>query len=80
MESFEILTEASHFSKVIGTSLFLISGIGICFNFYYASLLPEKVISGMYYLLSLGFIGMAYFSMISRNNPHISSCNSACFT
>lgn len=73
MESFEILTEASHFSKALGTFLFLISGIGVSLNYYYPSLLPEKAIIGMYYFLSIGFMGMTYFSIIYRNNPHISS-------
>lgn len=73
MEPLEILTEASHFSKGLGTFLFLISGIGVSFNYYFPALVPEKVISGMYYFLLIGFIGMAYFSIRYRKNPHISS-------
>lgn len=31
------------------------------------------VAGGMYYFLSLGFIGMTYFTLKDRKNPHISS-------
>jgi hypothetical protein len=78
MEPFKILEGASHlnsgrYSTVIGEFVFIITGSAICFNYFVPSILPDKVINGMYYYLMFSVLGVISFLYQSRHNPHISS-------
>ena len=73
MDIFDIINEASQTSQTTGKLVFLISGIGVCFNFFISGYLPNNILDGMYLLLSFSFIGMVLQTYKYRKNPHLTN-------
>lgn len=75
MEIFEILTEASQYSKRTGNLVFLGSGGVVCFNFFNPGHISTSTLNTAFTLLALSFVGMAIFSYKYRKIPHLTNIN-----
>ena len=73
MEVFDIITEASQYSKKTGNLVFFVSGGIACFNFFNPGYIPTGTLNTAFTLLTLSFIGMAILSFKYRKIPHLTN-------
>lgn len=75
MDTFDVISEASQFSKITGNFVFFISGGVACFNFFKPGYVPVNILSGMYTLLTFSFIGMVILTFKYRKVSHLTNTN-----
>lgn len=61
---------ANRLVNTSGPFMFIISGAGVSINYYLPSLIPSKLISGMYWVVSMSVIYMVWSLIQHFKNPH----------
>ena len=63
---------ASKYSNKVGPLVYFVSVFGVSFDHYIPSIIPSKIIDGMYWSIAVSCLGMAWFFMNHLGNPHLS--------
>ena len=70
MDYLKIGETANRLSSISAPVIFIISGIGVSFDYYIPNFVPSKLLGGMFWVISLSVIGMACILVKHTKDPH----------